>query len=99
MVSRLRLTLDKLWFHNIPDAVRDENRNGHGTLLCCAGHVRHADTDRQAHDRPECADDRVTSNGCGRVMCSAGLPDHGTAGNDKEAVEDEEWNANVREMS
>ena len=32
-------------------------------------------------------------------MRPAGLPDHGTAGNDKETVEDEEWNANVREMS
>ena len=99
MVSRLRLTLDKLWPHNIPDAVRDENGNGHDTLLCCADHVRHADLGRQAHDCPECADDRVTSNGCGRVMRLAGLLDHGTAGNDKETIEDEELNANVREMS
>ena len=98
-MPRLCLILDGLWPHNIPDVVRDENSNGYGTLLCCASHVRHADTDHQAHDGPECADDRVTSNGRGRVMCPAGLPDHGTAGNDKETVEDEEWNANVREMS
>ena len=32
-------------------------------------------------------------------MRPTGLPDHGTAGNDKETVEDEEWDANVREMS
>ena len=99
MVSRLRLALDKLWPHNIPDAVRNENGNGHGTLLCCASHVRHADTDRQAHGHPEYTDDRVTSNGCGRVMRPAGLLDHCIAGNDKKTVKDEELNANVREMS
>ena len=98
-MPRLRLTLDKLWAHNIPDAVHDENSSGQSTLLCCVGHVRHADTDRQAHDRPECADDRVTSNGRGRVVRPAGFPDHGTAGNDKETIKDEKWNANVREMS
>lgn len=96
-MPRLRLTLDKLWRHNILDVVRDENSNGHGTLLYCASYVRHADTDRQAHDRPEFADDRVTSNGRGRVMRPAGLPDHGS--NDKETAKDEECNANVREMS
>lgn len=32
-------------------------------------------------------------------MRPAGLLDHGTAGNDKETIEDEELNANVREMS
>ena len=93
----LSLRLDQLWAHDVSHAVSDEDRGCHEALLGVAGDVRHADCDDERHDGAEETDDAVTHDGRRGTVGPRALPDDCTAGNDRQAAQDQHDNADVRE--
>lgn len=97
IVLFLRLTLHQLWADNVAHAVCHEYGCRHETLLGVPSHVAHADRDDQTNDASKCADDGVSGDGSSCVIRPVALPDHGTAGNDRETADDEHDDADIRD--
>lgn len=96
---RLGLALDELRPHDVAHTIRHEDSRSHSALLRRACDVAHADDDGLADNGAECADDGVSCYGRRSVVRPLALPDHGAAGNDGEAVDDEKDEADVGDFA
>lgn len=90
-----RLGPDHLWADDIADAIGDEKNRRHETLLGVAGNVACTESHREAHRRTEESNEGVPNHRGRWSMPPCRLPDDDKAGDDRQAAQDEDGNAQV----
>lgn len=91
----LSLGFDELRPDDVPNSVSDEGSSGHDSFLSSSSHVAGTNCNDQADDWAEEASEGITDDWGSRVVSPLRLPDHDTAGDDRETACNEHRNTCV----